>query len=725
MASRSVKRSKAGSHVKVKTFYVVLCAALLGVVFALPSARAQWFEPPLTATPGGQNTDAPIYGAANPAYGGNSQARLAPLTIGAATPFSDATVSLYVYGKTLVQNALTVDSGPAIAIPDSAITGLSSTASGVYGISSNAAGAGVLGETSITGGKALIGDAGAFPNAVGVHAFAFGNNSMALAGNNATGFAGYFEGKMKISGDYPSGGPSGVYGDLIVTGDSIFRSNLTVANLLDINSLTIKGSAFEADKVNALSVQDQESTVPADDPGIGMFTLSSADTAFCPNCTSDGVISPWTILAWDVGPSSVKPLIDETKVILGYTAQYLGGGAGAYATLLDFSSPTLEYQECDATGKNATGTFRLTNDAGVDARFRLQVWYKTIPTAETCAAQPWREVTVSEAVDLGDSVHIGATGVDASAIFNKTTVDQIRLFYVPTSTEIDIDITRFTAANIDIWFKAKVTTAGADATNYALYYGNGGNYVNPALRDRNYVYTLWDNFDDNSLDESKWTSYVKNAISSVTEDTQMLNLRHDTTGGSQWTGSSAWTTISSYPKTGRYTISFLLNPETSDANIGNDGFFIRNAIVSRETAYYGGPSGRGIYFGLANTCAASGISVRTRGASPPSPGWFCGFGTNSIGAFAATYSEGTWYPFEVEFNADTGWVNIQQPIGTSRVSGTANAADYATIVGSFVLEMHDAFFTNVATSANERYDDFIFRRGRNSFDPPASLGPEN
>ncbi|KKW14574.1 MAG: hypothetical protein UY52_C0024G0007 [Parcubacteria group bacterium GW2011_GWC2_49_9] len=721
MVSRSVKRMKAGSHVKVKTFYGVLCAALLGFLFVLPAARAQWFEPWVGAAPGGPNTDAPLYGGANSAYSGNAQARLGPLTIGSATLFDDATVLLYVNGKTLVRNELTVGNGPAITIPDSAITGLSATANGIYGVSSNSAGAGVFGETLITGGKALIGDAGAYSNAVGVYGYAIGISSMAIEGSSATGFAGFFEGKVMITGDF-----AGVQGTVVVDGDSTFRSNLAVANMLNVGSLTIKGIPFEADKVNAPSVQDQESATPADDPGIRMFTLSSADNiAFCPNCTSDGIIGPGTVLAWDVGPLGAKRLIDETNVVIGYSAQYLGGGAGNYATLSDFASATLEYQECDVTGEDAAGLFRLTNDTGVDARFRLQVWYKEIPTLETCIPpQPWRQVTVSDAVDLGDTVRISATGADASAIFNKTTIDQIRLFYVPTSTEIDVDITQFTAANIDIWFKAQGTTAGADSMNYKLYYGVGGNWVNPALRDRNYVYLLWDDFDDNSLNAAKWTTYAVDAFSSVTEDTQILNIRHNNPGGNQWTGSSAYTT-SSYPKNGRYTVSFLFNPEMSDNGIGNDGFFIRNTAVNRDTANYGGAAEKGIYFGLANPCGvANGITVRTRGAA--AAGFTCGFGANTIGTFpGAGYAEGTWYPFEIEFNADTGGVNIQQPIGTSRVSGTANAADYATIVGNFVLEMHDAAFYGVVTSGNERYNDFTFRRGKNSFDPPATLGPEN
>lgn len=494
MASYSAKRKSDSSRKQVRFFYVVASAAILVFVFAFQTVRAQWFEPPFSpsSNAGGLDTDAPLYGSSGAAYGGNAQARTGRLTIGSASPFADST--LYVEGTTLIRNALKEGAGGFL--DNAMVMASGNTQAGVYGVSANASGAGVMGET-IAGGRGVIGDAGNLANAVGVYGFADTNGSKAIAGSNATGYAGLFEGRVKISNLFPGGSSSGRDGYLSVTGDSTLRSNLTVANLLDIGSLTIKGSPFEANKINAFSVQDQRSAMPANDPGISVFTLSSADpNTFCTNCTplNNGIVAAGTALTWNVGPSSAKPLLDDTKMVVGYTVQYLDEIGGQYSTLLDFTSPTIEYQECNSS--TIAGIFRLTNDTGGNGIFRVLVMYKDNPAKVVCVSNS-KTLRIQENSGTALSNYTVSYTFDHAALvtagLSVASGDDLRIFD-NTSTEIDRILAPGSSWNsTTTTIQFRVSSLPANGTvDYTMQYPFPG--TPPANRSN--VYLFYDDLND-------------------------------------------------------------------------------------------------------------------------------------------------------------------------------------------------------------------------------------
>lgn len=353
-------------------------------------------------------------------------------------------------------------------------------------------------------------------------------------------------------------------------------------------------------------------------------------------------------------------------------------------------------------------------------------------TNESSGASDWwssgnsyqsrRQLTIPDSYQK-DSIMIkfdGTTTPDANTMYNAsqspTKGDDFRIVYM--SNEIDRNVISFTSSNIEIWFRVQADTPG-DNTNYFLYYGN--TTPGSLLNNKNNVYTLWDDFTGETIDATKWTTYFFNRPgycseggSSITQN-NVLQLNHNTPAQC-WTGASAYTT-NSYSKSGYYTVLFDLNPEQS-SNAGNHGVYIRNSTVNRDTTVYGGPAEKAIYTSLANNCSASGIRLYSRGAS--AAGYNCAWGTN-IGNinYAFNYSEGTFYNFKILLNANTGYTEIYEPTGTRRVYGTAIAGDYATIVNNFVVELHDAWY-GTSGSGIEKYDNFLMRRGKNTYDPQVS-----
>lgn len=728
-------------------------STIIGLLAFQPADAQTWFEPPFAVPtlPSSPNTDAPIYGGNETAYGGATQSRTGQLIFRASGSSSftcDSSVELCVEGSTLTEDILKVGSG---VFPTTAkIVALGGQNHGVYGFSSSPSGAGVYGRTAVDDGRGVIGDAGAFEASIGVFGTAQGAGSIAIAGVSATGYAGYMEGSVYLS----SLSDPLVIGSLTVSGDAILRSNLAVTTLvgtgqLATQTLSMRGVPFTTDTVNAKSIHDSL-FIDTNLPGIQTFTLKSSDVgAACTGCTADGTILSGATVTWNVGPSSgdvAKRLLDNTTVVIGYTAQYLEEDTGVYREYFDFVPTTqtdLTYQECTGIPFTSQNTFTLVNTTGVDARFRLLAWYKDYSTVSSCYGfSHVRPITVTEAVDERDSIQIALTGATAADIFanSQADADDVRIFY--NGTEIDRDVVAFTSSNVEIWFRSHITTTGPDPDNYLLLYGNPTSANPPNNKDN--VYYFFDNFDDNSLDTSKWNTHTIDVSSSVTETGGKLSLNHNPQSYLQYTGASAYTNPVNYlfPKTGYYSFQYDLTALMNDdmfgsgiGNLGNDGVFIRNEIVNRDPTYYGGPAEKAIWFGMIKACGttSTGGWIRTRGAGSAS--WNCLFGTNSSHTYTQSpaYTNGSTYSYLLTLESGTGVVTYQQAPGNRRIPvvypTAVNATDYATIAGSFVVELHDGYGDGnnngiSAPGGSERYDNFLIRRGANSLNPPATVGAE-
>ncbi len=730
-----------------------------GVIVSTSGVLAQAWQNPasnIPSVPGDPNVDPPLYAGSTASYGASAQYRSGPLTIGQTAAVTSS--ALYIFGQSLVTGEVNVGTGDFSSVAAS-VTAFGAPGDGVYGTSAlpddgTKVGTGVYGVTTVNSGRAVWGNALGVNNGIGAYGLASGNQSYGVYGFNAdsAGWAGYFTGAVKIVNI--SGGPNGM---LTSEGSATFSSNVSVlGSTATAASLVLTGTPFDPKTVNARSVQDMASgavPTPFIQPGIRTLALNSS-TSPCKvggvACPAGGLISAGSTAEWNIGPAPAGSGIfyDKRKVVISYLVQYSHDGYG-WSNFSPVGGADRKYEECTLTGQNTLAKFSVTNSLGAPAKFRLLVWYKEYPTGQICnPAQRWRQVTVSQAADQNDTLRIyldGATNPMASEIFSQTAVEDLRVFYAPTATELDSDVISFSSSVIELFFRAQVTVAGPDSANYRMYYGGSG-FGTPAMRNKNNVYLLWDDFTGNSLNATKWTSagLIKpGGCSSVSQNNE-LQLNNTTAA---CFGGAGAATASVYTNTGKYTILYDLNPESGNPPPGpyefsaNDGMYLRNPSAARETTNYYGPTERALYVGHASSCSSGGIYVYNYGDRPPATenNWFCAWANPAnpyrIGAFVKTYNEGSWYGFKVRYDADyqlgggeipitkKGFVEVYEPASTMRVWGAMQPESYDGIGLTFTLEFHDGYFSGTANGV-ERIDNFLMRRGKNSYDPLTTLGPE-
>ncbi|MFH1236059.1 MAG: hypothetical protein V1685_03945, partial [Parcubacteria group bacterium] len=253
---------------------VTIITAILVVIIG-GTALAVWQNPfsAPPATPGDPNVDAPLYAGSDASYGGKAQARVGALTLGSPTPMGSET--LYVNGQTLIQDQLRVGIGDFTMgkASQSVIAAFSGAGHGVFGATADVSKYGVVGTTTVAGGKGVWGSAEGVSDGVGVYGVAGGNGSLAIfAADPGEGYAGDFSGKVKVSG--VSGGSQGT---LDVSSGGYFTGNVSVLGAqVSTQSLTLAGSPFDPRKVNARSIQDAASASPVGDPGVRTFILKSS-----------------------------------------------------------------------------------------------------------------------------------------------------------------------------------------------------------------------------------------------------------------------------------------------------------------------------------------------------------------------------------------------------------------------------------------------------------------
>lgn len=730
-------------HFSLHTLTLGVAGILLLIALTATGVFAQGWQDPgsnIPSTPGDPNVDPPIYSGSVAEYGGSAQYRNGPLTLGQTTPV--LTETLYVAGNVLATDKILGGAGNYTTIA-AGVAALGDPESGVYGTTASALRSGVYAVTDAVSGTALWGDAEDVTDGIGVHGISTASTGYGIMGlsTETTGYAGYFTGQVKIAS---VGG--GAVGSLTSEGPMVYSSSVSVlGSTVTAASLLLNGVLFDPATVNALSVQDMLSgTYPFTQPGLRTFTLSTSDTPCMSGgvaCPADGILAAGATAEWHLGPLGVGGngfFADKRKMVYSYQVQYSLDRENTWHTYAPANGAGRVYEECNSTGQSVLGKFSITNSLNLQANFRIIVWYKEFAIAQICdPTQHYRQVTVAESVDLGDTIRVyldSGTNPTASEIFAQTTEDDIRVLYTPTGGELDRDVTLFSTSSIEVFFKAQVATGGVDLTNYLLFYGGSGNPI-PPPQDLNNVYLLWDDFADASIDAAKWGTTVKPAGCTTIDQNGDVRINHN--GVLCYTGGSLFS-ANAYSNTGKYTLLYDLIPESTDG-AGNDGLYFRYPASARETTYYYGPTERALYIGHASSCSSAGIYVYNYYDKTPATenNWVCGWAPLGyrIGTYVHSYTDGSPFTFKVRYDADyhdgggeipttlKGFVEVFEPVSTMRVWGAMRDESYDSIGATFVIEFHDGYYSGTPVGT-EKIDDVYLRRGKLSYDIPTTLGPE-
>ncbi|MFC1687568.1 DUF2341 domain-containing protein [Patescibacteria group bacterium] len=618
-----------------------------------------------------------------------------------------------------------IGTGEYSQVPPSIISALADNKHAVYGETTDNSFAGVYGTTTAVGGAAIISSDSAIDGVSSIYGEGQGAMNYGIYGLNPVGWAGYFDGNVEVArGEFFAetatfNGPQAIQGDLTIDG-------------------TLNGWTLDA--VNALSIQDQRSVDPPTEAGIRSMVLTTNDA----ECTklSDGSACGGSIPAgdtaeWKLGTSGGTGDINNHMVIDSFTVQYSDDGERTFKKLEDADQ---EYQHCN--GSSLVGTMKAANTYAVPYQFRVVVFYKEYDSQQSpCGAYDYKRQLTIPASDEGDSMKLfldNTTSPTANDIFTKSTSaipgDDVRIFY--TTTDLDRDIVTFTASEIEIWFKVQADIAAPDSTNYFLYYGDAA-AVNPPA-DKDNIYLLWDDFNDGSIDPAKWGTDTRPGCGGPGEGTvvkeELGELIIDFVSSSYcWSGGWAYS-ANEFDTTGKYVIEYTWFPDNTWSG-GNDGFYIRNPVVFRNESgsAYGGTNEKAVYIGYGRHCGYywGGITLHSYGPRADTLS-HCPWG-NLINAWSPNlHTEGAPYPIRIKLDTEyvgageLGFVEVEEPPDTLRVSGGVLNADFSSIGPTFVVEMFNPGFGGAAGgSSTEKFDDFILRRGKTEYDPEVSaIGPE-
>lgn len=623
-----------------------------------------------------------------------------------------------------------IGTGEYSTVPKSMIASLASNRHAVYGETSDTNYAGVFGTSTAVGGASIIGTDNALDGISSVYGTGSGANNFGIYGLNPVGFAGYFDGSVRVA--------SGMF-----TADT---ATFTPATSIDIGgNLDIDGmlNGWTLTAVNALSIQDQRSIDPYGEPGIRSIVLTTDDVSCVDSFTEGpcgGSVSAGGSADWMLGTSGGTGDITDRTVIDSFSVQYSDDNGRSFKKLNDAD---YEYEHC--LGSLLAGLFRANNTSATSYKFRAIIFYKEYDSQQSpCGQYDFRRQLTLPESDEGDSMRLfldNTTIPTATMIYSQSTSaipgDDVRVFY--TTTDLDRDIVTFNENEIEIWFKVQADIAppaAPDSTNYFLYYGDKGAVDPPANKDN--IYLLWDNFDDASLDPAKWGTYTFKRVgtcggvgggTTIKEELGELMINH--VGSTNcWTGGSVYS-VDEFSTTGKYVIEYTWTPYNVWAG-SNDGFYIRNPIVTRDQQYYGGPNEKSVYIGYGRHCDFYGgsISLHSYGARPDLV-HHCSWG-NLIHSWAHLHTQGVPYPMRVKIDTEytdvgkLGFVEVEEPPGTLRTFGGVSDADFTSIGPAFAVDMYNpAYFGALGGSGAEKYDNFILRRGKNDYYPEVTnIGPE-
>jgi len=203
-----------------------------------------------------------------------------------------------------------------------------STGRGVYGShTSTGLGYGVYGETtSISGGSGVYGAAsGASGTNYGVRGYA--NYGYGVYGSSSNGHAGYFNGKLEVTGNTTMGGTLGVTGNTTMGGTLGVTGNTTVGGTLGVTGNTTMGGTLT---VNSHTLKENTE--------IEFITAVAAAQAFqiaglgTPSLPSGAYGAYWTIPAATNGVFYLPIPVSSNKVITSIECYASSGGtAGAWS----------------------------------------------------------------------------------------------------------------------------------------------------------------------------------------------------------------------------------------------------------------------------------------------------------------------------------------------------------------------------------------------------------
>lgn len=202
---------------------------------------------------------------------------------------------------------------------------------------------------------------------------------------------------------------------------------------------------------------------------------------------------------------------------------------------------------------------------------------------------------------------------------------------------------------------------------------------------------VYDDFDDSSIDTSKWTVTTQDGGTAVIEFAGDIIIGSGS--GFAHTGGGFYTT-QNFSKEETFTVNlynWTWNWVSASTKVGQNGVFFTNSDCysgtdCRDTQYYGSIVGDTVFVALGNSCAMSGEGVGIF-ADDGSSAWHCTWeetiDTNNSNIFTA----GNLYDIEIVFNVVTGEINVSVD-GSEVASGTVSGAKLTGLGDNIKIETH-------------------------------------
>jgi parallel beta-helix repeat protein len=258
--------------------------------------------------------------------------------------------------------------------------------------------------------------------------------------------------------------------------------------------------------------------------------------------------------------------------------------------------------------------------------------------------------------------------------------------YIPPCTDPDNDSFGNQGTNL-----ARCSGSATLADNCPTTY-------NPDQKDSDAALFI-DNFDDNSLDTSKWATHSQDSCGSVVETGGLLEVR--TASGCDHTGAGVYT-AGDFSKTGKYIIEYKHKPG-SGYNAGYNGFWVRNINANRDTSNYGCTVDQSVFYTTSYNCIPGMDFTIGIAADAVNPGWDCNWPiVCNSGWFPTT---NTWYKIGMTFDGRTGDVALYFD-DVLKCSGTVSSSVLAALGDKVKFELYRS---NYNTNTVDYYDDFTVK----------------
>jgi hypothetical protein len=243
-------------------------------------------------------------------------------------------------------------------------------------------------------------------------------------------------------------------------------------------------------------------------------------------------------------------------------------------------------------------------------------------------------------------------------------------------------------------------TGNINATQYQFFNvtlnvtcrnGNCGT-INVSLDPYSSIFS--DNFDDNSLDSSKWVEFDHDGFGSVAEQGQQLNV--SIVGNADWSG-SAVDTVTNFSTTGAYMISYNVYQVDNEPGTGDafKGLWIENAshIASRsswsEPNY--GTLHCGVFYhvgydGSVDECANDGcVSIHSQSTGCTT--WLGSWTNDVYKNDSQIFALNTWTLVNITVNWTSNYTEIYID-NKLTANGTINSTDVAALGNQFKIEWY-------------------------------------